>query len=187
MFGFLFSAGTIVGSFLGGALASPASQYPDIFGSFPFLIEFPFFLPLASSSLISIVGIITAILWLPETLKRDNENEEATENPPAYDQPSHEDSMDSLSSPTSPNEPVGLKRARSSVSLHSPFAGFFRRKRRPTCEEEEELSHLFANEEGIDGDDSLAETLPGTPAKEYSIWDSALPIACVSNISHSNF
>lgn len=74
-FGFLFSTGSIVGSFLGGALASPVQQYPEFFKEAVFLKEFPFILAMASSAFISFLGLLTGYFWLPETLVKQNEEE----------------------------------------------------------------------------------------------------------------
>jgi hypothetical protein len=64
--------------------------------------------------MISFIGIITAMLWLPETLKSDDAADEAPGSPTS---PS-----DSIGSLTSPQDPELLRRAVSSVSLRSPFA-----------------------------------------------------------------
>jgi len=69
MFGFLFSIGSIAGSFLGGALASPAQQYPSLFGGIKFFEDYPFFLALSASAFVSFAGACTGYLWLQETLK----------------------------------------------------------------------------------------------------------------------
>jgi hypothetical protein len=76
VFGLLFGIGMIIGPALGGMLAWPADLYPDIFGGIPLFVDNPFFLPCACSSVISLVGFIFGYFYLPETLKRNSDNEE---------------------------------------------------------------------------------------------------------------
>ena len=52
------------GPILGGALASPAKKFPDIFGDSEFFKRYPFALPNIVASTLFITGIITGILFL---------------------------------------------------------------------------------------------------------------------------
>ena len=65
----IWSIGSIFGPTIGGALALPASKYPMIFGGSYFFTQFPFALPNLLASLFFIVGVITGILFLHETLE----------------------------------------------------------------------------------------------------------------------
>jgi len=61
-------AGDIIGSLIGGSLSHPAEKYPSIFGRFDWLRRHPFFLPCFTSSVITVVSIVFAVLLLRETL-----------------------------------------------------------------------------------------------------------------------
>ena len=41
----VFNIGSIIGPLLGGVLADPASNYPDIFGEVQWMIKYPYALP----------------------------------------------------------------------------------------------------------------------------------------------
>lgn len=41
----VFNVGSIIGPLLGGVLADPASNYPDLFGHVPWMIKYPYALP----------------------------------------------------------------------------------------------------------------------------------------------
>ncbi|CAD6270204.1 unnamed protein product [Miscanthus lutarioriparius] len=70
--------GLIVGPSIGGYLAQPAKQYPNIFSEKSIFGRFPYLLPCLSISIFSAVVLVTCI-WLPETLHKhkiiDNEVE----------------------------------------------------------------------------------------------------------------
>ena len=65
----VWQVGAILGPILGGALASPARKYPELFGNNKFLKKFPFALPNLVSSVIFTIGIIAGILFLKESLE----------------------------------------------------------------------------------------------------------------------
>ncbi|KAL8158423.1 protein ZINC INDUCED FACILITATOR-LIKE 1-like [Apium graveolens] len=62
-----WGTGLIIGPALGGFLAQPADNFPDIFTSQSLFGRFPYFLPCLVTSLFALVVDI-ACLWLPETL-----------------------------------------------------------------------------------------------------------------------
>ncbi|KAL4961304.1 major facilitator superfamily domain-containing protein [Aspergillus stella-maris] len=64
----IWTIGSIFGPSLGGSLAKPAEKYPEIFGGYKFLREYPFFLPNLVTCVFFIVGISTGWLFLHETL-----------------------------------------------------------------------------------------------------------------------
>ncbi|CAD6267937.1 unnamed protein product [Miscanthus lutarioriparius] len=70
--------GLIVGPSIGGYLAQPARQYPNIFSEKSIFGRFPYLLPCLSISIFSAVVLVSCI-WLPETLHKhkiiDNEVE----------------------------------------------------------------------------------------------------------------
>jgi hypothetical protein len=59
----LLSAGPV----LGGLLANPATQFPDVFGGIPLFVKFPYFLPCAISAVISVVGLVMTYFYFEET------------------------------------------------------------------------------------------------------------------------
>ncbi|KAF9116057.1 hypothetical protein BGX27_005086 [Mortierella sp. AM989] len=67
LFGFAWGIGMIVGPVLGGYLANPAKTFPDIFGNWPFFIEYPYFLPCFVAAMGSVVGFIVGYFFLEET------------------------------------------------------------------------------------------------------------------------
>ncbi|MCJ1353648.1 MAG: hypothetical protein MMC33_003635 [Icmadophila ericetorum] len=65
----VWTIGSIFGPAFGGALADPAKKYPAVFGNSKLLQRFPFALPNLISCIFFLVGIITGILFLRETLE----------------------------------------------------------------------------------------------------------------------
>jgi len=61
--------GSVVGSFLGGTLADPVANYPEIFkkGEWPVLERYPFLLPNLFASCTVCFGMVIAILFFHET------------------------------------------------------------------------------------------------------------------------
>jgi hypothetical protein len=55
------------GPVLGGLLANPATQFPNIFGGIALLEQFPYFLPCFISAIISIIGLIMTYFYFEET------------------------------------------------------------------------------------------------------------------------
>ncbi|KAF9927254.1 hypothetical protein FBU30_003365 [Linnemannia zychae] len=75
IFGFAWGIGMIVGPVLGGYLANPAKNFPEIFGNWPFFIEYPYFLPCLTAALGSVIGFIVGFFFLEETRgKRGGKN-----------------------------------------------------------------------------------------------------------------
>src|ERR1700760_971398 len=60
----VWQIGSIVGPILGGALASPGTKLPQIFGHNKFLKKFPFALPNLVASVFFTLGILEGILFL---------------------------------------------------------------------------------------------------------------------------
>jgi MFS family permease len=69
----VWTIGSIFGPILGGALAKPASRYPNLLGGVTFFKEFPFALPNLVACLFFLVGLSTGVLFL-----------KASSNHPAY-------------------------------------------------------------------------------------------------------
>lgn len=61
--------GSVVGSFLGGTLADPVRNYPEMFpkGSWPLLERYPFLLPNLFASGMVIFGMVVAVFFFHET------------------------------------------------------------------------------------------------------------------------
>ncbi|KAH8891878.1 MFS general substrate transporter [Thozetella sp. PMI_491] len=67
-FAFVGNLGITFGPLIGGALAEPAEQFPDVFGDIPFFVDYPYAL---GSMVIGVIGILISIvcaLFLEETL-----------------------------------------------------------------------------------------------------------------------
>jgi MFS family permease len=65
----VWSIGSIVGPILGGALASPATKLPHMFGSNKFFKKFPFALPNLVNGVIFTFGLLVGVLFLKESLE----------------------------------------------------------------------------------------------------------------------
>ncbi|KAI8461182.1 major facilitator superfamily domain-containing protein, partial [Phakopsora pachyrhizi] len=61
-----YAVGSIVGPVLGGCLAKPADQYPNIFGQNKFLIEYPYFLPCFVGGSLNFIAIIIGVFFMEE-------------------------------------------------------------------------------------------------------------------------
>ncbi|KAF8979638.1 hypothetical protein BGZ46_005200 [Entomortierella lignicola] len=83
LFGFAWGIGMIVGPVLGGYLANPAKNFPEIFGDWEFFIEYPYFLPCFVAAMGSVVGFIVGYFFLEEPKKRKFDSPE-TLNPNSY-------------------------------------------------------------------------------------------------------
>jgi MFS family permease len=78
---FAANAGNFVGPMIGGALADPATQYPNLFGSSKWFIRNPYALAGISVGVISVgIGILSAF-WLKET-QQAKEDASVDENTP---------------------------------------------------------------------------------------------------------
>ncbi|KAI8645743.1 major facilitator superfamily domain-containing protein [Parasitella parasitica] len=64
IFGFCWGTGMIV---LGGYLARPAEQFPDIFGGSAFFTYYPYFLPCFVSACGSMIGFVVGYFYLKES------------------------------------------------------------------------------------------------------------------------
>jgi MFS family permease len=65
----VWQVGSIVGPVLGGALASPSTSMPQLFGKNKFLKTFPFALPNLVNGVFFAIGIIEGFLFLKESLE----------------------------------------------------------------------------------------------------------------------
>ncbi|XWW97547.1 hypothetical protein V2A60_005531 [Cordyceps javanica] len=70
-FAFAGNVGIFVGPLVGGLLADPAAQYPDLFGGWRFLRDYPYAAPGFAVSAIAASGVVLSVLFLQETLDRD--------------------------------------------------------------------------------------------------------------------
>jgi len=64
---FVWCIGSIIGPAVGGALADPIRQYPDIFKPGGFLEEYPYALPNLFASAVLVIGVCVGVLFLEET------------------------------------------------------------------------------------------------------------------------
>ncbi|KIK52651.1 hypothetical protein GYMLUDRAFT_251023 [Collybiopsis luxurians FD-317 M1] len=64
-----WSSGSVLGPMIGGALARPADQFPNIFGHNEFLIKYPYFLPCVVPATFSAIAWLVTYLFLKETVK----------------------------------------------------------------------------------------------------------------------
>ena len=60
----IWSLGSVVGPIMGGALAKPATNIPQIFGDMWFFKRFPFALPNLVSGLFYVIGLTSGFLFL---------------------------------------------------------------------------------------------------------------------------
>ncbi|KAJ7595444.1 member of major facilitator superfamily multidrug-resistance, DHA1 sub-family [Mycena floridula] len=64
-----WSFGGFLGPLIGGALARPVDQFPNIFGGSAFLKKYPYFLPCAVPATFSAIAWIITFFFLKETVK----------------------------------------------------------------------------------------------------------------------
>ncbi|KAJ7617308.1 major facilitator superfamily domain-containing protein [Roridomyces roridus] len=64
----MWSVGVTLGPFIGGALANPASKWPDTLGRVALLRSHPYFLPCAVAGIIALIAFAFAFVGLRETL-----------------------------------------------------------------------------------------------------------------------
>ncbi|KAJ3986143.1 major facilitator superfamily domain-containing protein [Lentinula detonsa] len=63
----MWSFGTTVGPALGGILANPATQWPQLFGKFAFFRDFPYFLACAAAGFLAFIAFALAYIGLKES------------------------------------------------------------------------------------------------------------------------
>lgn len=68
-FAFFGNLGIFLGPILGGILASPAEQYPGVFGRWRFFVDYPYALPGFVTGAIAATSFVACALLLDETLK----------------------------------------------------------------------------------------------------------------------
>ncbi len=67
LFGLMWEVGSVLGPMIGGLLADPAKQYPNLFGNFKPFVEYPFLLPCIAGAMFSLIGWIFGFFYLKET------------------------------------------------------------------------------------------------------------------------
>lgn len=71
-FAFAGNLGIFIGPIVGGALADPVNQYPNVFGGSDFFARYPYALPGFVTGGISATGALTSAFFLKETLKTES-------------------------------------------------------------------------------------------------------------------
>ncbi|KAJ2311812.1 hypothetical protein IWW54_002437 [Coemansia sp. RSA 2705] len=110
----MWNIGAVAGAVVGGLLADPANQYPNVFGHIELFRTFPYLLPCMVGSLTTTFGLVVGLFKLKETLvveptaaePRASEAGAATETTPL------------ISSNT--QQPDALPQKQSMVSLLTP-------------------------------------------------------------------
>lgn len=67
-FGFSGNMGILFGPLIGGALADPARQYPDMFGNVKLFVDYPYLLPSLAVGAIGLSSVVATALFVEETL-----------------------------------------------------------------------------------------------------------------------
>ena len=73
MIGAAFGLGFMIGPFIGGILSDPATSIGGIFDT-DFWTKYPYLLPCIFSSILSLISLLLAIIWLPESLPEKSKN-----------------------------------------------------------------------------------------------------------------
>ncbi|EJD35021.1 putative tetracycline-efflux transporter, partial [Auricularia subglabra TFB-10046 SS5] len=74
LFQFAANVGIFVGPLIGGTLAEPARQFPNIFSCVKFLRNYPYFLPGFVTGLLTAAVALANMFWLEETLRGQTES-----------------------------------------------------------------------------------------------------------------
>ncbi|KAK8009682.1 hypothetical protein PG989_000615 [Apiospora arundinis] len=69
-FAFAGNVGITVGPLLGGVLADPAQQYPNVFGGIRFFEQYPYALPSFAVGVVGLTAVLTSAFFVEETLVR---------------------------------------------------------------------------------------------------------------------
>ena len=76
MIGAAFGLGFMIGPFIGGLLSDPATSIGGIFDT-TFWLKYPYLLPCIFSSILSLISLLLAIKWLPESLSEEYRNSQS--------------------------------------------------------------------------------------------------------------
>ncbi|KAJ1989949.1 hypothetical protein GGI25_004547 [Coemansia spiralis] len=76
----MWNIGNVLGASIGGIFADPAHQYPAIFGSIKFFLDFPYFLPCAIGCSITVFGLLMCTFRFEETLVKKKLQQQAARN-----------------------------------------------------------------------------------------------------------
>jgi MFS family permease len=84
-FAFSGNLGIFLGPLMGGALASPATQYPNVFGGIAFFEKYPYALSSMTVALVGATAALSSACFVEETLKKkpiaDSGGEEGSDAP----------------------------------------------------------------------------------------------------------
>ncbi|KAI1770037.1 MFS general substrate transporter [Hypoxylon cercidicola] len=69
-FAFSGNLGIFFGPLIGGALADPAHQYPNVFGGVPFFEEYPYALSSIVVGCVGLTAVVTSAVFIDETLPK---------------------------------------------------------------------------------------------------------------------
>ncbi|KAF3386438.1 putative peptide/nitrate transporter [Penicillium rolfsii] len=92
-FAFTGNLGLFIGPLLGGALADPATQYPDVFGGVKFFEEYPYALSSLVVASIGATAAVTSACFIQETLKKEPAAPESNGGEMASDAPSRRETL----------------------------------------------------------------------------------------------
>jgi DHA1 family tetracycline resistance protein-like MFS transporter len=73
MIGAAFGLGFMIGPFIGGLLSDPSISIGGFFDT-TFWEKYPYLLPCIFSSILSMISLFLAIIWLPESLSKNSRN-----------------------------------------------------------------------------------------------------------------
>jgi DHA1 family tetracycline resistance protein-like MFS transporter len=76
MIGAAFGLGFMIGPFIGGLLSDPATSIGGVFDT-TFWLKYPYLLPCIFSSILSLISLLLAIKWLPESLSEEYRNSQS--------------------------------------------------------------------------------------------------------------
>ncbi|KAK6008055.1 hypothetical protein QM012_004869 [Aureobasidium pullulans] len=82
LFAFVGNVGIFLGPVIGGALASPVTQYPRVFGGMWFFEQYPYALPNIVASMFGFSAAAISAVYLKETLETAKDNSGKPTEPP---------------------------------------------------------------------------------------------------------
>ncbi|OCH86843.1 major facilitator superfamily MFS-1 [Obba rivulosa] len=121
--GFCWGFGGVAGAIVGGTFESPAQKWPSIFAQIPLFVEYPYLLPCAVASSVTLIGSVLSLFLGPDCGPREGAIRLPVEKVPTI---SEETSIPGT--PLLENSEQGFRQSTLTSRLSQKLSGYFSRR-----------------------------------------------------------